>query len=205
MIYRLIDYNEAINFLLNKHYSGRKPQIKYAFGAFNNGILEAVCTYVVPASRSLCIGVMGKEFYASVIELNRLCRTDEYPEQISRFVSWTLQQLKKYNLLIVSYADTAMNHTGAIYQACNFVYTGATKKRTDKYTEGNKHSRHYDNNNNHLRKVRSSKHRYIYFACNKKTKKKFMENLKYKIQSYPKGEKIDYELGYVFSPTIIRR
>lgn len=133
-VFKLITSQEANDFLINKHYSGRKPQIKYAFGLFEDNILKAVCTYGVPAGRSLCVGAMGVEYYDKVIELNRLCRTEDYDKQLSRFVSYTLNYLKQFNLLIVSYSDLGMKHQGAIYQACNFLFTGTTKERTDKYT-----------------------------------------------------------------------
>ena len=199
---QVIDYKTAVNFLLDKHYSGRKPQVKYAFGLYEYGVLVAVCTYGVPASRSLCVGIMGIEHYAKVIELNRLCRV-ECETCLSEFVGYTLRYLRQYNLLIVSYADTAMSHTGAIYQACNFLYTGKTLARTDKYTAGNKHSRHYTDDNKHLRKVRSAKHRYIYYACNRVTRKVYSKALNYPIEAYPKGAKIDYVLGTVLQPVII--
>ena len=71
-----------------------------------------------------------------------------------------------------------MNHHGYIYQATNWIYTGITKARTDKYVEGGKHSRHYDNKNqNGLRKYRSAKHRYIYFATSKTKRKEYMKKL----------------------------
>lgn len=90
-----------------------------------------------------------------------------------------------------------MNHCGYIYQATNWIYTGKTKSRTDKYVEGNKHFRHYDNENQKgLRKFRSSKHRYVYF-----TKKKY--NLLYPIQPYPKEENKRYILGEYVKPIII--
>jgi len=204
-VYKQITYKEAVDFLLPLHYSGRKPQIKYAFGCFTDDKLMAVCSYGVPASRSLCVGVMGKDFASSVLELNRLCRLDEWVKPLSEFVGWTLRELMKYNLCIVSYADTAMNHTGAIYQACNFLYTGATKLRTDKYTHGGKHSRHYTNEYNHLRKVRSVKHRYVYMACDKRHSKIYKNALKYKVEDYPKGEKVDYVLGDFIKPTVYDR
>ncbi|WKV24111.1 acetyltransferase [Bacillus phage PSYJ-YH] len=93
-----------------------------------------------------------------------------------------------------------MNHHGYIYQATNFIYTGKTKGRTDKYTEGNKHSRHYTNDNNHLRKVRSSKYRYIYFTNNKK---KWLDLLKYHVLSYPKGDNGRYTLGETMKTKVI--
>jgi hypothetical protein len=201
-----ITYKQAINFLLPRHYSGRKPSITYSFGYFEDNILKAVCTFGKPASNSLCVGVCGNKYSLNVYELNRLCVDGEIKIQLSNFVGWCLRELKKYNLIIVSYADKQMNHNGYIYQATNFIYTGATKSRTDKYVEGGKHSRHYDNENqNGLRKFRSSKHRYIYFACDKKHKKQFIKSLNYKIESYPKEKNKNYVLGEFIEPIIIKQ
>lgn len=190
-----IDYATAKEFLLPIHYSGRIPSISYAFGFYEDGELKAVCTFGKPASNSLCHGVCGKEYSKKVFELNRLCRVENFDKPLSMFLSKCLKELKKENLIIVSYSDTGMNHNGYIYQATNWIYTGITKGRTDKYTEGNKHSRHYDNKNNHLRKVRTSKHRYIYFCGDKTFKKEVSKKLMYSVESYPKGENKNYILG----------
>lgn len=207
MVIKEIDYHKAIDFLLPRHYSGRKPQIKWAFGWFNDdNELVAVCTFGKPASNSLCWGICGKEFSSNVYELNRLCRSDDLKEPLSCFVSHCLRELKKYDIIVVSYSDTAMNHHGYIYQACNFLYTGMTKERTDKYTIGNKHSRHYDNDQQgRYRKVRSSKHRYVYFCTsNKKLKKRWYNSLNYSILPYPKGDNNnDYCLGFVLGPQLV--
>ena len=201
-----IGYKEAINFLLPRHYSGRKPSITYSFGYYEGNILKAVCTFGKPASNSLCIGVCGNEFSSNVYELNRLCVDGEINIQLSKFVSFCLNELKKHNLIIVSYADKQMNHNGYIYQATNWIYPGSTKERTDKYVEGGKHSRHYDNDNqNGLRKFRSSKHRYIYFACDKRHKKIFNNSLNYKIEDYPKDINENYVLGNFIEPIIIKK
>jgi hypothetical protein len=200
-----ISYKEAISFLLPRHYSGRKPSITYSFGYYEDNKLKAVCTFGKPASNSLCIGICGKDYSSNVYELNRLCVDGSINIQLSYFVSWCLRKLKKYNLIIVSYADKQMNHNGYIYQATNFIYTGATKSRTDKYVEGGKHSRHYDNTKqNGLRKFRSSKHRYIYFTCNKKYKKKFTKALNYPVENYPKDENSNYILGEYIEPIILK-
>ena len=199
-----ISYKCAVDFLLPRHYSGRKPNIKYAFGHYKDDVLLAVCTFGKPASNSLCIGVCGVEYSHCVYELNRLCVDGDMDIELSSFVSWCLRQLKRFNLIIVSYADTQMNHHGYIYQATNFIYTGATKRRTDKYVEGGKHSRHYDNNKqNGLRRVRSSKHRYVYFACSKSKKKIFTNSLKYNRYRYPKGDNDNYILGDYIEPIVI--
>lgn len=200
-----IDYKIAIDFLLPKHYSGRKPQITYAFGWYIDDKLVAVCTFGKPASPSLCTGICGKEYSKNVYELNRLCRIDNLQNQLSYFVSACLRKLKLNNLIVVSYSDTEMNHHGYIYQACNFIYTGCTKTRTDKYTKGNTHSRHYSNENqNGLRKIRSAKHRYVYFCSkNKQVKKEWMNSFKYPVMRYPKGNNSNYKLGDYLEPNII--
>jgi hypothetical protein len=192
-----ISYQEAVRFLLPKHYSGRKPVISKAFGWYLKDRLMAVCSFGKPASASLCFGICGDNHSSSVYELNRLCRVDDLSYPISKFVSGCIKLLQKENWIIVSYADSGMNHNGYIYQATNFIYTGLTKERTDKYTEGNKHSRHYNNDNqNGLRKVRTAKHRYVYFATkNKRLKNQWLYALNYPVLPYPKNENKNYKLG----------
>ena len=190
---RRIAYEETKDFILKKHYAQRMPSISYAYGIFKNDEKLGVLTIGKPASHSLCIGVCGEEYSSKVYELNRLITVDGLEKNVlSYFVSRALRDLKKESLIIVSYADTGMNHNGYIYQATNFIYTGMTKGRTDKYTEGNKHSRHYKDEKGHLRKVRTPKHRYVYFTNEKENYKKM---LKYPICDYPKGENQNYRLG----------
>ena len=199
-----ITYKEAVDFLLPKHYSGRIPNIHKAFGWFDNDILKAVITYGKPASPSLCKGVCGEQYKGIVWELNRMCRTEDLKEPLSSFVSYTLKQMRPS--IIISYSDTAMNHHGYVYQACNFIYTGATKERTDKWTKSGKHSRHYKNSEQgEYRKVRSSKHRYIYFCGNKKEVKEWKLSLKYPIfDSYPKGDNSKYILGDYLKDKLVK-
>lgn len=202
-----ISYKDACDFLIPRHYSGRKPVISESFGWYINNELVAVCTFGKPASPSLCKGIMCGEYSSNVYELNRLCRVESLQEPLSQFVSACLRRLSFNDWIIVSYADTGMSHNGYIYQACNFIYTGATKKRTDKYTEGNKHSRHYDNlKQNGLRKVRTSKHRYVFFCTkNKKLKKEWYKKLSYNIEPYPKDKNNNYILGEYLKPEIVKQ
>lgn len=188
---------EAWDFLMPRHYAGRKPSISQAFGWVIDDVLVAVCTFGKPASPSLCDGICGKEHSASVYELNRLCRIEELKEPLSQFVSACLRKLRAMDWIIVSYSDTGMHHNGYIYQACNFLYTGQTKQRTDKWTPDGKHSRHYKNEEQgEYRKVRTAKHRYVYFATRQRQKKKMWQNcLNYPILPYPKGRNQNYILG----------
>ena len=200
---RGIEYNDTKDFILNKHYAQRMPSISFAYGLFKADDMVGVLTIGKPASNSLCRGVCGPEYAHKVYELNRLITEDGLPKNtLSFFVGGVLKKLKNENLVIVSYADAGAGHNGYIYQATNFIYTGKTKRRTDKYTEGNKHSRHYTNENNHLRKVRTSKHRYIYFTNNKK---EWVKVLKYPILDYPKGDNENYVLGERLKTAVINK
>lgn len=192
-----ITAKEAWQFLKPRHYAGRKPQISKAFGWYINDELVAVCTFGKPASPSLCVGICGERHSHSVYELNRLCRVEHLKEPLSQFVGACLRILKSEDWVIVSYSDTGMHHNGYIYQACNFLYTGQTKQRTDKWTANGKHSRHYSNEEQgEYRKVRTAKNRYVFFATRNKAKKvEWLESLSYPILPYPKEQNKNYILG----------
>lgn len=191
-----IDSYQTHDWLLNKHYAKRLPSISFAFGLYCDNILSGVMTIGKPASPSLCIGVCGEEFSKYVYELNRLVINEGLDKNaLSYFVSRSLNLIKE-SLILVSYADTAMGHHGYIYQSTNWIYTGYTKERTDIGFEDGSHSRHYDKSIDYSknRKIRSSKHRYIYFLG--PMKKIFRSNLRYKIQQYPKGNNLRYDASY---------
>ena len=202
--FNIIKYAEAKDFLLPRHYSGRVPNIMHAFGYYERGELVVVCTFGKPASNSLCIGVCGREFSSKVVELNRLCSDGLTEITLSKFVSMCLKSIG--DRIVVSYADTGANHNGYIYQATNFIYTGATKQRTDKYVPNGKHSRHYDKNaTEEFRKVRTSKHRYIYICGSKSFKRLAFKNLNYSVEDYPKSENKRYILGEYIKDKIVRK
>jgi len=200
-IVKSIDTYLCKDWLLNKHYAKRIPSISFSFGLFDNNILAGILTIGKPASNQLCIGVCGIENSKYVYELNRLCVNENLENNVlSFFLSQSLRLINQ-NMILISYADTKMNHHGYIYQATNWIYTGATKERTDIGFENNKHSRHYDKNIDYSnRKIRSSKHRYIYFIGDKREVKKFKQSLNYQIEVYPKGENKRYDADY--KPTI---
>ena len=203
-----IAYDEAVAFLLPRHYSGRKPVVSKAFGLIDDGVLQAVITYGKPASPSVCVGICGKEYSGNVYELNRMCRSEEYRKPLSHFVSSTLRMLKPFDWIVVSYSDTAMNHHGYVYQACNFLYTGTSAPHADKYVpEGSGHNRHaesFDVRKDEFSVERSIKHRYVYFCTkSKRLKKEWMNSLRYPVLPYPKGDNSNYELGRFIGKTVV--
>ena len=187
--------------LLNRHYAKRLPSISYAFGLFDDGMLVGVCTYGSPASPSLCVGVCGEQYRDKVLELNRLVIDTDEPNGASILISRSLKLLPKPSI-VVSYADTAQGHVGYVYQANNFMYTGATAERTDMGGEEGKHSRHAKDPS--IRVFRSSKHRYIIFTGSKSQKRVLRNELNYGIEEYPKGESKKYDAsGYVESQGVL--
>ena len=204
--YQPINYEQAIQFLLPRHYSGRKPTIMYSYGVFVNGQLKAVCTFGKPSSPFLCKSICGQEYSNNVIQLNRLCRTQDYHQPLSKLVSYSLKRLKEHgDFIVVSYSDTAMNHHGYIYQATNFIYTGQTQRHLDNYSQQGKHNRHLKHSEGDMYRVqRSIKHRYIYFVSSNRLRVKQMrKKLRFSVQKYPKGQNKHYVLGEYLKPKVI--
>lgn len=196
-IVKQITYEETKPFILNMHYAQRMPSITWAYGLFFESEILGVVTFGKSASPALTSGILGSEYKHVVYELNRLVLKEDLPKNTaSFFVSKALKDLKKHNLCIVSFSDLGMKHHGYIYQALNFYFTGTSKGRTDKYVPNGKHSRHYDKNAKEVyRSIRSQKNRYVYFACDKKHKKEYLNKLNYPILEYPKGNNSKYILG----------
>ena len=197
-----IEAKETYDWLLYKHYAKRIPSISYAFGLYFKNSLEGICTIGKPPSPALCVGVCGKENSKFVYELNRLITNSNLRKNsLSYFVAQCLKILPP--LILVSYADTSQNHHGYIYQATNWIYTGLSAKRTERYDieNPNKHSKSVTENKNIDYKAlavrnRPQKHRYIYFTGNKKQNKIWLNDLKYKTKKYPKGKNIKYDASF---------
>lgn len=199
-----IDNFECKDWLLNKHYAKRMCSISFAFGLFDSdNILQGVCTFGSPPSRALCIGVCGADNAHKVLELNRFIINDNEKNISSYFISRCLKLLPK-DLIIVSYADTSQNHHGYIYQATNWIYTGLSAKRTERYDEENpnKHSKSVTQKKGSIYselkiRERPQKHRYIYFTGSKTQKKHLKNQLRYKECAYPKGDNKKYDASYI--------
>jgi hypothetical protein len=203
---------ETEPWLLKKHYAKRFPPISFAFGLYEENVLVGVCTYGMPSSATLREGIAGAENAKFVLELNRLCIESSNKNAASFLVGRSLRLLPK-PLIIVSYADTAQNHVGYVYQACNFIYTGLSAKRTDWKVKGMEHlhsqtivdmSKNMDGSRvEFMRKKfgddfylleRSRKHRYIYITGKNKA---LVNAIKYTQQPYPKGDSRRYDAGGV--------
>ena len=77
------------------------------------------------------------------------------------------------------------------YKFMKKLYTGKTKSRTEKFSNG--HSRHYAPDEKR-RQYRTSKHRYIFITGDKRQKRDILRQIKYPIlKEYPKGDGRKYD------------
>ena len=156
------------------------------------------------------ITVDGSLSLDSVLELTRLVILDDYGSNIESFVlgqsfRWLRHNDPKVKVLI-AYADPEYNHAGVIYQATNWYYQGIGSSklmvdyavrvledgpwihsRTVGARWGPKNIEKLARRIGHKfwRKEESSKHRYIYFLCGRREKKKILQKIKLPIVSYP--------------------
>lgn len=198
-----ISYQLAVETVIREHYLHRKAPISHAWGMFDNDKnLVGVVTYGVPASSTLLRGVCGEEEAKNVYELNRLWVSDSVPKNGESFlIGNTIKLLDRE--IVVSYADTAQDHLGVVYQATNWIYTGLSAKFKDPKVKGleNQHHATYANgltNKQVIEKFgdrvyfedRPRKHRYVYINARKSRKKALLNKLKYKVLPYPKNSNV---------------
>ena len=194
-----IGYQLATETVIREHYLHRKAPISFAFGMFDRyETLVGVVTYGVPASSTLLRGVCGDEEAKNVYELNRLWVDESVPRNGESFlIANTIKLLDRE--IVISYADTAQEHVGIVYQASNWIYTGLSAKFKDPKIKGleNQHHATYANgltNKQVIEKFgdrvywidRPRKHRYVYFNASKTRKKILRGKLRYDVLPYPK-------------------
>lgn len=108
------------------HYSERAPHaVSYGFafrepgGLFGDtGNIRAGVLYSPPGN---------KHFPNDALELSRLVRADDFnAAPLSKLVAWSLRWLRANTTrpFVLSYADSAQDHHGGIYQAVGFIYIG---------------------------------------------------------------------------------
>ncbi len=197
-----IENERTKDLILNVHYAQRMPSISYAFGLFDGEKLLGVCTFGKPPSATLCKGIAGDDYTKRVLELNRLVLYDNEKNHASYLISRAMKLLPRPSV-VVSFADKAQKHSGVVYQATNFIYTGLSAERTNWTVKGKegKHSfsiadesRGQADRVGYMRKKygddftlepRSRKHRYIYFVGSAMQRKAFLKALVYPVRPYP--------------------
>lgn len=112
------------------HYSKCMPVGKlFRVGAWEDG--KYIGCVIFSRGANNHIGMQYGLDQTECVELTRIALR-EHKHFVSEIMMSALRRLKETNpglRLVVSYADPIQGHVGAIYQATNWVYTGATPPR----------------------------------------------------------------------------
>lgn len=197
----------AEQFVLTKHYSRRVSVFWAAFGLVENDLITGVAVYGQPSPPIQKHAFRDRDF--RLFELSRVVVQSKTKNAASFLVGNSLQMLEPKPCAVVSYADMEQNHCGIIYQATNWLYTGATKSHDKAYIVAGKRvhpmtlrDRGITNptawaKDNGIQMVPPmDKHRYFFFVGAKRQRKAMLEKLTYKpIEQYPKCNAVRYDDG----------
>lgn len=189
-----------------KHYSRRASIFWAGFGLEIDGMIEGVCVYGQPSPPIQKHAFKDRNF--QLFELARLVVQTLRKNAASFLVGNSLQMLDA-PCAVISYADTEQGHSGIVYQATNWHYTGATKshdkayiidgKRTHPMTlrdQGITDPTRWAKENGITMVPPMEKHRYFQFVGDKRQRRNMLAKLQYPIVSvYPKSPKTRYDDG----------
>lgn len=210
MIVEKIDKDTAELFVKTKHYS-RSPSIFWAgFGLIENGMIVGVAVYGQPSPPIQKHAFKDRDF--KLYELSRVVVQTKTKNAASFLISRSLKMLDM-PCAVVSYADMERNHCGIIYQATNWIYTGATVSHDKLYIIDGKRTHPMTLRDNGITDPArwakengistvspSPKHRYFYLIGTKAQKRKMLDSLSYPVVAeYPKTDKTMYDDGPMLS------
>lgn len=197
----------ADEFVVKKHYSRRASIFWAGFGLIENGQVTGVAVYGQPSPAIQKHAFKDRDF--RLYELARVVVQSKTKNASSYLVANSLKMLEPKPCAVVSYADMEQNHCGIIYQATNWLYTGATKSHDKTYI--------VDGNRIHPMTLRDrgitdpgrwakengietvppmDKHRYFQFVGSKPQKASMRSRLNYPVVSvYPKCDQSRYDDG----------
>ena len=191
-----INYQTAEKIILEYEWLGTMPTYcTHYFGIYFDGICGGVVVFGIGIPKNVLENICGKEHLAEVRVLTRGACVHWTPTgSATKLIGSSLKLLKKEGYkIVVAYSDVRAGEIGTIYQACNFLYTGASVGGSEVLVNGKWRTRMPRvikekklNTKNLLKRKRSLKHRYIYLMGTKKEIKELKGKLRYKTLPYPK-------------------
>jgi len=188
----------------------KKDNHKFFDGEYED--LIGVIVYGHPVGESAVKSIVTDDSIGldNVLELTRLFIYDGTGSNIESYVigqsfKWLKKNAPNVKVLL-SYADPEVNHAGIIYRATNWLYQGrgasaiAPSYSIKETPDGpwihsrsagarwkSRRTKSLANKIGHVfwKKQEAFKHRYIYFLCDKKEKKRILSKLKIPILPYP--------------------
>lgn len=172
--------------------------------------------YGTPVGRQVISGISPLVKKGEVFELTRLWIEDGYGKNIESFViAESFRWLKNHRpniKMLISYADPNQGHLGRIYQATNWHYQFIKNTPDNDIIISLSGPPDYDwlhprtlvsrigaRNKESIpkpywKKFIRRKFRYLYFLCDRRQKRKIIENLIHPISPYPKNLEIKDEI-----------
>lgn len=197
---------QSEQFVLAKHYSRRAPIFWAGFGLVEDGQIQGVCVFGQPSPPIQRHAFSGRDF--KLYELARLVVQTKTKNAASFLVAGALRQLEA-PCAVVSYADMEQSHCGIVYQATNWLYTGATVSHDHAYIVDGKRVHPMSLRDKGITNPRAwakangiqtvkpmPKHRYFYLVGNKRQKRDMLAKLQYPVVGeYPKCDQARYDDG----------
>lgn len=198
--------SEAEAIVVAKHYSHRASIFWAGFGLLIDGKIEGVVVYGQPSPPIQKYAFRERDF--KLYELARLVIQTEAKNAASFLVGRSLQMLDA-PCAVVSYADTEWGHAGIVYQAANWIYTGATKSHDHAYLVDGKRvhpislrdrgisdPKRWAKENGIKTLPPMEKHRYFFVVGDRKQRAEMKSKLVYPVvRQYPKLPKSMYDSG----------
>jgi len=210
---RVISIQKSIadEFVTKKHYSRRASIFWAGFALEENGLITGVAVYGQPSPPIQKHAFSDRDF--RLYELSRVVIQSKTKNAASFLVANSLKMLEPKPCAVISYADMEQNHCGIIYQATNWLYTGATKSHDKAYIvdgvrthpmtlrdRGITDPTRWAKENNIEMVKPMEKHRYFYFVGDKKQKHYMKKKLNYEVVcKYPKCDQKRYDDGPILN------
>ena len=202
-----ISKSVADDFVTQKHYSRRASIFWAGFGLEEDGQITGVAVYGQPSPPIQKHAFKDRDL--RLYELARVVVQSKTKNASSFLVANSLKLLEPKPCAVISYADMEQNHCGIIYQATNWIYTGATKSHDKAYMVDGKRTHPMTLRDkgitdptrwakeNGIEMVKPmEKHRYFQFVGDKRQRKIMREKLNYPVAgAYPKCDQKRYDDG----------
>jgi len=197
--------SDADTLVRARHYS-RRPSIFWkGFALVAEGKIEGVAVYGQPSAPIQKYAFADRDF--RLYELARVVVQTPERNAASFLIGRSLAMLET-PCAVVSYADSAWGHAGCIYQATNWLYTGATKSHDHLYMidgvathpmtlrdRGITNPKEWARENGVQTVPPKDKHRYFYLLGGKRERRAMRDTLRYSVQAYPKSDASRYDDG----------
>ena len=196
--------DEARAFYDQHHYLGGCGNAWSNYAQYKDGLMVACVSFGLPASPNVQRAWFNDPMSERVYELTRLAiitpmnASSFVSQSIKAWVKYRAQQQQRSPRALISYADTAAGHHGGVYQSMSWLYCGKSEP-TKGYIDSSGSPVHRRSNGININKLDAkrlgliavrtgTKYRYVKLLGSKSQKRNMLNNLRFKIETYPKPD-----------------